>query len=253
MLRLPHGTERERRAKPALWSPPERAVLGGSVLCPCSASCTRGARGGGSCPWVPTAGAGSVTAACATPCALGQGPTPLGCARGLKPQPHFALLAKSSFRVKHGVWFFFFFLNFYYVFFPPLLPSCSGHQLPSPRAKLGPPGAGLSPTLGGDLRGKVSTSAAGKFPEWRFLGNAARDGRAAGFCETRARGIPACPQPRVRHLRPIPRSDFFSRFSSGWKIAAAVRRGGGETKGLVFTGWVSVRGSAGVLPVLLGR
>lgn len=120
MLRLPHGTERERRAKPALRSPPERAVLGSSVLCPCSASCTRGARGGGSCPWVPTAGAGSVTAARATPCALGQGPTPLGCARGLKPQPHFALLAKSSFRVKRGVWFYFFF-NFYYVFFssPP--------------------------------------------------------------------------------------------------------------------------------------
>lgn len=94
-------------------------MLGGSVLCPRSAACTRGARGRGSCPWVPIVGTGSVTAARVTPCALGQGPTRLGCARGLKPQPHFSLLAKSSFRVKRGVWFYYF-LKFLLFFFPPL-------------------------------------------------------------------------------------------------------------------------------------
>lgn len=206
---MPNGAGWEQRAKPALRSLQGSAVLGGSVLCPRSAACTRGARGRGSCPWVPIVGTGSVTAARVTPCTLGQGPTRPGCSQGLKPQPHFSLLAKSSFRVKHGVWFYYY---FYYFFSPPLLPSCSGHRFPSPRAKLGPHEPGSRPPVGGDLRGEVSTFAAGKFPECRFLGIVARDGRAAGFCETRARGIPACPQPRVRHLRPIPRSDFFLLF-----------------------------------------
>lgn len=123
---MPNGAGWEQRAKPALRSLQGSAVLGGSVLCPRSAACTRGARGRGSCPWVPIVGTGSVTAARVTLCALGQGPTRLGCARDLKPQPHFSLLAKSSFRVKHGVWFYYYFLLFI-IFFPPLsFPAARG-------------------------------------------------------------------------------------------------------------------------------
>lgn len=154
---MPNGAGWEQRAKPALRSlqgtrsTPD--VLGGSVLCPRSAACTRGARGRGSCPWVPIVGTGSVTAARATPCALGQGPTRPGCARGLKPQPHFSLLAKSSFRVKRGVWFYYY---FYYLlfFFPPSPSQLLGTPVPVAPCQAGTPRAGFSPARGGGSAGR---------------------------------------------------------------------------------------------------
>lgn len=71
---------------------------------------------------------------------------------------------------------------------------------------------------------------AGKFPVCRFLGNVAGDGVVG---ETLACVIPACPQPRVRHLHPILPPEF-PPIPQCWETATPVWRGNCKIKRLVF-------------------